>query len=104
MAGMSHLHIVPPAKPEPRQARIHRSKAELRQATQLQCNRCGSRTWLHLYNGGLVLGGRTYGATKIEHCVCAHCYQKGVVQPMLPEPPSLVKPSKPKRSKPRLVK
>lgn len=61
-----------------------RIKRAARADGQLQCNRCGCRTWLHVTAGGIRRNGRVVGATAIERYVCAHCYAKGINSSVLP--------------------
>lgn len=81
---MSHLRIVPPSEPDPRQAVIERVKQMPNVRQELQCARCGCRTYLMIYNGGTLLDGKLKHGTSIDRCVCANCYKQGINQSMMP--------------------
>ncbi|MDR0275922.1 MAG: hypothetical protein LBI48_11415 [Burkholderiaceae bacterium] len=100
---MPVFRLVPPVEPSAGQAAILRLK-RMTPDWVLQCNRCGSRTSMTLVNGAEVRNGRIQGGTVILRHVCAECYKRGVTQFMLPDPPRLVKPPKPRRRKLKLVK
>lgn len=51
----------------------------------LQCNRCGCRTSLTTVNGVVVVGGRKQFGTVIDKDVCAECWRRGIISPMMPE-------------------
>ncbi|WP_225784242.1 hypothetical protein [Xenophilus sp. Marseille-Q4582] len=58
-------------------------------------------------NGASLKGGKRTGGTTVVKDACADCWKKGLVTPMLPDPPKLVKdplPPKPRRTKPKIVK
>jgi hypothetical protein len=77
------LRLVPPAEPEPKEKVRQRIRAMPRPDGMLQCNRCGSRTVLNTENGVVVKNGRRNKGTKIDTDVCADCYRRGVIVPML---------------------
>ena len=101
---MSHLRIVPPSEPDPRQAAIERIKQMANPREELQCPRCGCRTYLNIYNGATLQGGKMRHGTELHRCVCENCYKRGTVQSLLPDKPRVVKEPKPRRTKPKLIK
>lgn len=103
--GVSHIRIVPPAEPDPKQAVLERIKAMVRPPGIVQCARCGCRTVLTTTNGARIdENGKYHRGTLIDDRVCYDCHRKGIWSPMLPDPPRLVKEPKPRRTKPRSVK
>lgn len=101
---MSHLRIVPPSAPDPRQAVIERVKQMPNPREELQCPRCGCRTYLMIFNGAVLSNGKLRHGTGLHRCVCESCYKRGTVQSLLPERPRVVKEPKPRRTKPKLIK
>ena len=81
---MSHPRIVPPSEPDPRQAVIERVKQMPNPREELQCPRCGCRTYVTVRNGATLSGGALKHGTLIERCVCAHCYKQGIKQTLMP--------------------
>ena len=81
---MPHLRLVDKSPPTAKQAAIERVKALPNERQELQCTRCGCRTYLMIYNGGTLLDGRLKHGTSIDRCVCANCYKKGINQSMMP--------------------
>lgn len=79
------LALVPPSKPDPRQAVIENIKARPRIDGQWQCNRCGCRTSLTTENGVMTRKGRKQGGTIIVKDVCSECWKRGINSPMRPE-------------------
>lgn len=104
---MTELRLVPAVEPDAKQALVGRVKALPRPDGIIQCPRCGSRSMLTVTNGAVIKDGKKQGGTVVAKDVCADCWKKGQVTPMLPDLPKLVKdpaPPKPRRSKPKAVK
>lgn len=77
------LHLVPPAEPAPREKVLGRVKRQERPDGVLQCSRCGCRTVLNTENGVSVKNGRRKAGTKIDIDICAECYKRGIIVPMV---------------------
>lgn len=84
------LRIVPPSEPSPKEQVLRRVRAMDNPLSVLQCNRCGCRTMVTVTSGATLVKGRVKG-TVIERHVCAECWRRGIVVPMLPELPKRVK-------------
>lgn len=79
-----NLRLVPSTEPDAKQQVIERIKKAPNPRQELQCPRCGCRTYLMIYNGGVLSDGKLRHGTAIQKCVCAHCYKQGISQSMLP--------------------
>lgn len=79
------LEIVPPSQPSPAEQVRQRVRRMARPDGMLQCNRCGCLVSLTTVNGIVVEKGRKTRGTVIEKDVCAECWRRGVIVPMLPE-------------------
>lgn len=79
------LRVVPPAEPDPKEQALQRVRAMPRPDGMLQCNRCGSRTSLTTINGQVLKAGRKSGGTVIDKDVCADCWKRGIIVPMMTE-------------------
>ena len=75
------LKIVPPAKIDPKQEVIERIKRHPKPSGMLQCNRCGSRTVATIRAGVTD----TRRGTVIHKDICAECYKRGLIVPMITE-------------------
>ena len=82
------LHLVPQTPPTPDQAARERVKATPNPRSELQCPRCGCRTYLTERNGAAEQGGRLVHGAKLDEWLCADCYCRGVRQSLKPEPPT----------------
>lgn len=78
------LKIVPPTEPSPKERVIKRVREMDNPGGVLQCNRCGCRTMVTVTSGATLVNGRVKG-TVIERHVCAECWRRRVIVPMLPE-------------------
>ena len=101
---MSRLRLIDKATPTAKQAVIERIKQMANPREELQCPRCGCRTYLMIYNGATLQGGKMRHGTELHRCVCENCYKRGTVQSLLPEKLRVVKEPKPRRTKPKLIK
>jgi len=102
-----NLRLVPKSEPAPKDELALRVKAMRKPDGALQCNRCGGLTSLTVHNGSRIKNGRVQPGTVIYRHICELCYVRdGVVSFMLPNDnmPRLVRPRKPRRTKPKLVK
>ena len=81
---MSRLRLIDKATPTAKQAVIERVKAMPNPRQELQCPRCGCRTYVTVRNGATLSGGALKHGTLIERCVCAHCYKQGITQSLMP--------------------
>lgn len=79
------LKLIPKTDPPPKEKARQRVKRMARPDGLLQCNRCGGRTVMTATNGVTIANGRKSGGTVVAKDVCADCYRKGVITPMLPE-------------------
>jgi len=79
------LKLVPKSEPTPKERATERVKKMRRADGILQCNRCGCRTSLTTVNGAVIKNGRKQGGKVIDQDVCAECWKRGVISPMLPE-------------------
>lgn len=81
---MPPIRLIDKAPPTAKQAVLERAKAMPNPRQELQCPRCGSRTYLTERNGATLSGGALRHGTMIERCVCAHCYKQGIKQTLMP--------------------
>lgn len=51
---------------------------------ELQCPRCGSRTYITVRNGATHDGKRLIHGALIHKIICARCYKAGINQSLLP--------------------
>jgi hypothetical protein len=79
------LKLVPKIEPSQEETVIERLKRRARPDGALQCNRCGSRTAVTELHGACIKNGRVQGGQVTEKLVCALCYKRGIISPMLPE-------------------
>ena len=98
------LHLVPPAAPSPKQALVARVKAMPNQGPYLQCSRCGCRTVLTTTSCATNHNNQYRRGTLVDDRVCAECWRRGILVPMLPDKLREVKAPKPRRTKPKIVK
>lgn len=98
------LELVPPAPPDRATQALERVKAVARPEGVLQCNRCGGRQTMSIRSGDRIEGGKIKAGTVIEKGICPHCWKRGITVDMIPDKPREVKPPKPRRTKPKLIK
>jgi hypothetical protein len=79
------LKIVPPSPVTPEESVVERVKRHPRPDGLLQCNRCGGRSLLTVRAGVFIKDGRPTRGTVIHKDICAICYQRGLIVPMLAE-------------------
>jgi len=83
---------------------IERLKA-YRKSGLIQCPRCGSRSIMTVVNGSWFdEKGKYRRGTVTDDKVCYDCDRQGITSFMIPDPPKLAKPAKPRRTKPKAVK
>lgn len=78
------LKIVPPSQPTPEEAVMERIKRHPRPDGMLQCNHCGGRALLTVRAGVFIKDGRPTRGTVVHKNICAICYQRGLIIPMIP--------------------
>ena len=98
------LTLVPPSPPDDKTALVERVKAMDKPDGVLQCSKCGGRQTLFLRSGDRIENGRIKPGTVIEKGICPHCWKRGITVDMIPDKPREVKPPKPRRTKPKLIK
>lgn len=79
------LYIVPPAAPDEKEKTRRRIRRMDRPDGLLQCNRCGGRAAATIEAGASVHNGRRTRGTVIHKDVCAECYKRGLIVPMIVE-------------------
>lgn len=99
-----NLTLVPPTPPDAKTALVERIKAIPRPSGALVCNKCGGMDTLTIRHGDRIEAGRIKPGQVIEKGLCAHCWKRGVIVDMIPDKPREVKPPKPRRTKPRLLR
>lgn len=75
------LYIVPPAAPDEKEKVRRRVRRMDRAPGMLQCNRCGGRTVATIRAGVTD----TVRGTVIHKDICAECYKRGLIVPMVTE-------------------
>lgn len=79
------LHLVPPTEPSAAERVRQRIRRMDRPDGTLQCNRCGGRSVAKIEAGVIVAAGKRYRGTVIHKDICAECYKRGLIVPMLTE-------------------
>lgn len=79
------LYIVPPAAPDEKEKARRRIRHMDRPDGVLQCNRCGGRAVAIIEAGVAVHNGRRTHGTMIHKDICAECFKRGLIVPMLTE-------------------
>lgn len=79
------LYIVPSAEPDEKEKVRRRIRRMDRPDGLLQCNRCGGRTAATIEAGAAVHNGRRARGTVIHKDICAECYKRGLIVPMIAE-------------------